>query len=221
MLSKKFFQFFSELERNNSREWFHDHAADFKAHVQAPFIALVEQLLHHMQLRDPLITMAAKDALFRIHRDVRFSKNKAPYKTAMGAAIGRGGRKDMAEPGLYIEAHARGGHVAGGIYMPSREQLADIRSWIADHHDELDRALNEPAFVHAFGSLRGDRSKVMPAEFRDAVASAPLIVHKQFYYWGDITKEDLMAPDAAERIMAKHDAAAPLNEILSRALHGE
>lgn len=221
MLSAQFFQFFTELERNNTRDWFHDHAAEYKNYVQAPFLELVGQLLTRMQTRDPLITMSAKDALFRIHRDVRFSKNKAPYKTAMGAAIGRGGRKDMAEPGLYIEAHARGGHVAGGIYMPSREQLADIRSWIADHHDEVDRAVNEPAFVQAFGSLRGDRSKVMPAEFRDVVATAPLIGHKQFYYWGDITKEDLMAADAAERIMAKHDAASTVNLILRRALHGE
>ncbi|MBU3741187.1 MAG: DUF2461 domain-containing protein [Candidatus Kapabacteria bacterium] len=221
MLSARFFRFFAELERNNTREWFHDHATEFKEHVQAPFLALIEQLLSHMQSRDSLIAMSAKDALFRIHRDVRFAKNKAPYKTAMGAAIGRGGRKDMAEPGLYIEAHARGGHIAGGIYMPSREQLADIRSWIADHHDELDRAVNDPAFVQAFGTLRGERSKVMPAEFRDVVASAPLIVHKQLYYWGDITKQDLLAADAAERIMAKHDAAAHVNDVLRRALHGQ
>jgi uncharacterized protein (TIGR02453 family) len=214
MIPRAFFTFFTELERNNTREWFHDHATDFAQNVKAPFMALVEDVLKRMQLDDPLITMTPSEAVFRIHRDVRFSKNKAPYKTAMGASISRGGRKDMSSPGLYFEINAHGGHVAGGIYMPSKEQLADIRAWIADHHDECMLALNDHTFVQTFGSLRGERNKVLPSEFKDVAKQIPLIANKQFYYWGDISKVDLMSADAADRILAMHHAASPVREML-------
>jgi uncharacterized protein (TIGR02453 family) len=220
MISRDFFSFFVELERNNTREWFHAHSKEFQAYVKAPFMSLVEEVLTLLRAEDPLITMSASDAVFRIHRDVRFSKNKDPYKTAMGASINRGGRKDMSDPGLYFEINARGGHVAGGIYMPSKEQLADIRAWIADHYAEFEEALKAPAFVKAFGELRGERNKVLPSDFKDVAKQMPLIANKQFYYWGDIAAGDLMAADAAQRIMDMHQAAAPVRDILRRALQG-
>lgn len=220
MLSKQFFAFFVALEKNNTREWFEAHKADFEEHVKAPFLDLVQGLVEAMRAEDPLITMTAKDAVFRLHRDVRFSKDIRPYKTNMGAAIARGGRKDMASPGLYVEINAKGGHVAGGIYMPDKEQLADIRAWIADHHTELRKALNTPAFKKAFGELRGERNKIVPAEFKEVVAIEPLIANKQFYYWGDLSKEDLMAKDAVRRIMKLHAAAKPVRDVLHQALTG-
>lgn len=221
MITKDFFAFFAALEKNNTREWFEAHKADFDRHVKAPFHDLVEKLVDEMRAEDPLITMTAKDAVFRLHRDVRFSKDKRPYKTNMAAAIARGGRKDMASPGLYVEINAKGGHVAGGIYMPEKEQLADIRAWIAEHHKDLRKALKAPAFTKAFGELRGERNKIVPAEFREAAAIEPLIANKQFYYWGDVSKEDLMAKDAARRIMKMHAAAKPVRTLLFRALQGE
>lgn len=218
MISQSFFDFFAELEQNNNREWFHAHAKEFTSYVKAPFLGLVEQVLIRLQMEDPLITMTPSDAVFRIHRDVRFSKNKDPYKTAMGASINRGGRTNMAEPGLYFEINARGGHVAGGIYMPSKEQLSNVRSWIADHHQACITALNDPHFVRTFGSLRGERNKVLPREFKDVAQEIPLIANKQFYYWGDISKADLMSADAADRIIAMHDAASPVRALLRQAL---
>lgn len=218
MISHAFFDFLAELERNNNREWFQARALEFTINVKAPFMALVGDVLIRMQVDDPLITMTPSEAVFRIHRDVRFSKNKEPYKTAMGASISRGGRKDMADPGLYFEINARGGHVAGGVYMPSKEQLADIRAWIADHHDECMEALNDPTFIKVFGSLRGERNKILPSDFKDVAKRIPLIANKQFYYWGDISKSDLMSADAADRILAMHHAATPVRTMLRQAL---
>ena len=218
MIQQQFFDFFANLERNNNRAWFQDHATEFSKHVKAPFLTLVEELLFRLRAEDPLITMSATEAVFRIHRDVRFSKNKEPYKTAMGASISRGGRKDMSSPGLYLEINAHGGHVAGGVYMPSKEQLADIRAWIADHPAECMEALNDPAFTAVFGSLRGERNKVLPPDFRDVAKQIPLIANKQFYYWGDISKADLMAADAADRILAMHNAASAVRDMLRQAL---
>lgn len=218
MLPKQFFAFFAALEKNNTREWFDAHKDDFEEHVKAPFHGLVEGLVEAMRTEDPMITMSAKDAVFRLHRDVRFSKDKRPYKTNMGASISRGGRKDMSTPGLYFEANAKGGHVAGGIYMPDKELLADIRAWIADHPKEFRAAINASSFKKAFGELRGERNKVMPAEFKEAIAIEPLIAHKQFYYWGDVSKDDLMSKDAVKRIMAMHKAAKPVRDMLQRAI---
>ncbi|HCN04127.1 MAG TPA: TIGR02453 family protein, partial [Bacteroidetes bacterium] len=160
-----------------------------------------------------------KDAMFRLHRDVRFSKDKSPYKTHVSAHISRGGRKDMAEPGLYIEIGADKGGLAGGVYMPDKEQLSTIRSWIAEHPKEFRSAVTSKAFVQAFGEIRGDRNKIVPAEFRDAAQQEPLISLKQFYYWKDLTPAFLASKDLAKKIVDLHNAAKPVRDVLRAALH--
>jgi len=213
------FPFLSELELNNNREWFEIHKKRYEVEVKKPFLDLITRVISLLQMEEPEITMTAKDALFRIHRDVRFSKDKSPYKTHVSAHISRGGRKDMAEPGLYIEIGADKGGIAGGIYMPDKQQLTAIRSWIAEHPQEFRAAITSKSFVSEFGEIRGERNKIVPNEFRDVVQEEPLISLKQFYYWKDLSPSFLASKDLASEIVRLHNAAKPVRDVLRAALH--
>ena len=115
-LSLQFVDFFQELEHNNYREWFNTNKKRFEKDVKAPFEDLTEEVIHLMQKIDPEITVTPRECVFRIYRDVRFSKNKEPYKTHMAAVVTRGGRKDMTWPGLYYQINHHGVSVAGGCW---------------------------------------------------------------------------------------------------------
>lgn len=123
-------QFFTELAANQDRNWFTDNKARYERDVKAPMGALIEDVAAELARRAIPLTGDAKRGLFRIHRDVRFSKDKAPYKTHAGAVLTRDGRKDT--PGLlYIHLDPTGSFVAAGFYHADPAQLARLRDSIA------------------------------------------------------------------------------------------
>lgn len=216
MLSTAYFKFFAELERNNSKEWFDDHRSTYEVEVRAPFIELVQQTIDAIRTVEPRLAMTAKDAVFRINKDIRFSKDKAPYKTHMGAHISVWGRKAMGKPGLYFEANAKGGMVAGGCYMPDKEELAIYRDLILHEGKDLRKALQGKKFRDTFGELQGERNKVLPAEFRDGAEREPLIFNKQFYWWTNISKSVFTGKDAAQQLLGYYTAAKPVSDFFGR-----
>ena len=98
-----FIDFFKELQQNNHRDWFHSQKKRYENSVKQPFLIFVQEIINQMQDMDQAITMEAKEAMFRINRDIRFSKDKSPYKTHMAAIISAGGKKDMTTPGMYLQ----------------------------------------------------------------------------------------------------------------------
>lgn len=216
-LPSAYFSFMTDLRDNNRRDWFDANKGVFDRDVKAPFHHLIETLIDAIRTYEPMLQQTAKDAIFRLHRDTRFSKDKTPYKTAMGAVISLGGRKAMGYPGFYIEAGADGVTVGGGAYMPDKEQLASIRSLLADEPGVLAGLLQAPDFVACYGALRGDRNRILPAEFKAAAAAEPLIANKQFYYMGDVAVAEVTATDAIPAIMRRYTAALPVQEYLRRA----
>jgi uncharacterized protein (TIGR02453 family) len=123
-------QFFTELAANQERAWFNDHKALYEREVKAPMAALVEDVAAELARRGIPITGDAKRGLFRIHRDVRFSHDKAPYKTHAGAVLTRDGRKST--PGLlYIHLDPTGSFTAAGFYHADPSQLSRLRDGVA------------------------------------------------------------------------------------------
>lgn len=217
MLSQHYFDFFAGLERNNTKEWFDAHKADYERHVKGPFRDLVAALIEAVREREPDLHIEPKDTLFRINRDIRFSKDKSPYKTHMGAIISKYGRKSEGYPGFYIHAEATGGYVGGGAYGPDKERLSIIREMIADDPAAFRKLIGAKPFVKHFESIKGERNKIVPAEFKEAAAAEPLIANKQFYYMAPVPPEIFMRKDAVKAIMAYYDAARPLREYLAQA----
>lgn len=216
-IGSEYFDFFSDLERNNVKEWFHENKKRYENDVKKPFTALVEELLNDVKRLDPTIEMDPKDALFRINRDIRFSADKSPYNTVMKAAFARGGRKS-GYAGYYLGLGADGLHVGGGMYDIAKSELAGIRSYIAENPDEFRELADEKSFLARFGGVKGEKNKRIPAEFREAAERVPEIANTQFYYMAQMKPGEVPKGDALrEQIVEHFSAITPFNSFLNTA----
>lgn len=207
-------QFFAELELDNSREWFAKNKARYEKSVKKPMEAFAGELIERMHAIDPAIQMQPKDAVFRIYRDVRFSKDKSPYKTNAGLSVSAGGKREHSRPGIYFHVDARSMGMASGLYSLEPNQIQALRSYLAANPDEFEACLADPEFVRVFGTIRGEKNKILPAEFKEAGERQPLIYNKQFYYWAEYPGEDITREDLADFVMSHFHAAQPMNEFL-------
>ena len=218
--NKDFISFFKELNLNNDREWFTANKKRYEKDVKQPFHHFVDDLIGRVNAMDPEIVLEPKDAIFRIYRDIRFSKDKTPYKTQTSALIARGGRKNMTDPGLYIQFGADDARIYSGLYMLEKNDLLNVRRHIAAFPEELDALQKEKEFVRVFSEIRGDKNKVLPAEFRAEVATQPLIANKNFYYFAKYEPEFILKEDLIDIIIDHYQIVKPLNLYFSEALHG-
>jgi uncharacterized protein (TIGR02453 family) len=171
-----------------------------------------------MSKLDPALDIDPGEAIFRINRDIRFSKDKTPYKLNNSAIISPRGRKDKNYPGIYLELGPEKLSFYGGVYMPDPQLRDKIRSFIMKHAEEFDRLINEKEFVKSFGEIRGERSKKVPKEFSEAIGLQPLIMNKNWYYCCDLPPEQILADDLIEVILKLNEYARPVKEFLTRAV---
>jgi len=217
MITKNYFEFFNDLAVNNSREWFLEQKPRYEAHVKQPFLEFVERVIDEIRVYEPGITQAAKDAVFRLHRDTRFSKDKTPYKTHLGAAISKEGKKAMGYPGFYFEVGANGCWFGGGAYMPDKEKIETIREVIADHSDEFTTLVRSEPFATLYGQIKGEKNKILPKEIRDVATTVPLIANKQWYWMVQVPNVKVLGAKGVVTAMEYYRAARPLQEFLLRA----
>lgn len=212
------FSFFTELEQNNEKAWFDQNRKRYEKSVKEPLRDFAAEMIPRMQALDPRISMLPKDAVFRINRDIRFSKDKTPYKTNAAIVITPGGRGDHSSIGLYfsLDAHSMG--IASGLYMPTTSQIHSVRSAIAADLDGFRKLIKAPAFVARFGEVQGERNKVLPVEFRDAAIAQPLLYNKQFFYWAQHDPALSLSDDLPNFVMEHVLAAQPLNRFLEQSL---
>jgi uncharacterized protein (TIGR02453 family) len=164
MLTRETITFLKRLDRNNNRDWLQSHKPDFET-AKEDFAKFVEDLIGRIAKFDPKIGgLLPESCTFRIYRDVRFSKDKKPYKTNFGAYLSAGGRKSAA-PGYYF--HLQPGHsfLAAGKYYPEPSELMKVRTAIADHTDEFRKILNARNFKKCFGEIHGEKLKTAPKGF--------------------------------------------------------
>jgi uncharacterized protein (TIGR02453 family) len=214
-----FIKYFKGLIRNNNKEWFDKNKATYESKVKKPFEHLVGDLISTMQKLHPGFHCEIKDAIFRINRDIRFSNDKTPYKTYVSAAIVHGGRKNMVDPGLYIQISPGAFEIFGGVYMPDKEQLSRIRTAINHAPKQIKKLKEDKKFTELFGSIKGEVNKVLPPEFKEAAKAEPLIAHKQFYFSAKYNDDKIMLSDDLLKFIMKHyQAGRPWSDFFSRAL---
>ncbi len=216
---ENFNRFFRGLEKNNDKTWFDKNKANYEKSVKLPFEHLVADLILKMQKLHPGFHCDVKSAVFRIYRDIRFSADKTPYKTHVSAAIVHGGKKNFVDPGLYFEMGAKGIGIYGGVYMPEKEQLYNIRAYIASHAAEVKKLKADKKFNSVYGGIQGEVNKVIPGEFKEAFAAEPLIAHKQFYFMARFDDPKLVTSDKLlDFIMDKYKIGLPWANFFSNAL---
>lgn len=216
--TREYQAFFQELSKNNTRVWFDSNRKRYEEHVKQPFAAFVEVMIGLIRADDPEVAITAKDAIFRINRDIRFSKEKSPYKTHMAANVSKEGRKSKEWPGFYFQFSADRVTVGGGTYMTEPPALYKIRKTIIKDLPSFKKLVKAKSFTSRYGSLKGERNKVLPLEFRQWAREEPLVANKQFYFMSDLDASVLLGKTLTDRLMSYYRAGSDVNAFLRSAI---
>jgi len=219
-LSENYRKFFIDLAPNNNSEWFNINRKRYEIDVKVPFNQLVAELIIRLAEVDKnMVGIKASDCIFRINRDIRFSKDKTPYKPHMSAAIAPGGKKNFAYPGFYFEATPEGINIYGGVYVADKGQLEKIRNLIAENLEAFNKLLTSPDFKNKYGGkILGETQIRIPKELKEAADKQPLIYNKQFYYKTSLDESYLTRPDLLDVLVDYFKASQGMNTFLKKAL---
>ena len=173
-------RFLRALKRNNRREWFNAHRDKYEAHVRAPMTAIILQLAEDFRQFGPEFVVSPKTSMYRIYRDIRFSENKAPYKTHVAAIFPTRGLPKHEGAGLYFHVSVEDVWVGGGMYAPSAVELHAVREHIAANSRRLRTLVESPAFRRDVGALDGERLQRVPRGFPKGHEAAEYLKFRQF-----------------------------------------
>jgi uncharacterized protein (TIGR02453 family) len=215
-MDKKVLNFLSELKDNNNRDWFNANKPRYEE-ARNVLIDFVNTLIPAIRDFDNTIDLiSAKECIFRIYRDVRFSKNKDPYKTNMGAYIARGGRKSL-NAGYYIHLDPGQSFLAGGMYMPQPEQLKKIREEIYFNYDEFMRILNDKDFKAYFPKLMDtDKLKNPPKGYDKEWHGIEVLKHKSYAVSHMVDDEVIVSEGFFEYSVKVFQQLYKMNSFLNR-----
>lgn len=210
--------FLKALAQNNNRDWFTENKKNYQESLEL-FRSFTAKLLTGITEFDPSLgDIVAKDAIFRIYKDVRFSKDKTPYKTHFGAWMCKGGRKSR-DAGYYFHLEPDNTFMAAGVYMPPKEMLDLIRQEIIFHPTAYLEIINDPQIVNNYerGGLE-DRLKKGPAGFPKDFEYIDEIKYKHYifsknYEWAEILKDDF-----SQKVIDDFRGVYPLVEYLNHAM---
>jgi uncharacterized protein (TIGR02453 family) len=210
-------RFLRELKKNNDRDWFNENKSRFETSVKEPMLQLLAALAVRMKGVHPEIELEPKKAMYRIYRDVRFSKDKAPYKTWIAAAFTYQGFDRKQDAAFYFHITPEEVGVGGGLYAPAGDRLKNLRAAIDADAAELRGILKEKKFKKSFGELTGEELQRIPQGFDKEHPDADLLRKKQFLCWKalptsvirkaeflDELAEDFAAMAAFVRYLAEH-----------------
>jgi uncharacterized protein (TIGR02453 family) len=213
--------FFRGLERNNRREWFQPRKAVFEHSVKEPMRELVAALSQALANFAPEYATDPSRAIFRIYRDVRFSKNKKPYKEHIAASFPLRGGMDHGHGGYYCAVSHKEVAVGGGVYMPDPAALAAIRNHIAQHHADLRRILAAPKLRRLLGELQGEQLARVPKGFACDHPAADLLRFKQLYLYAELPPDVATSPRLYQEIVDRFRAMVPFMRFLNAPLPKE
>lgn len=223
MITKDTLQFLEDLKNNNHRDWFQANQDRYESYKQ-DYRNTVEAFLDVMKpLDETLEQLEFKDCSYRINRDIRFSKDKTPYKTHMGIWMCEG-KKHTNLAGYYVHIEPESGFAGGGLYMPEAPALNKVRREIDGFYEELEDVLNAPDFKKVYGGLDTDEGMVlksMPKGFDKNHPAIELLKFKTFLATAKISKKELLSKTFVQDTSEKLIVLKPLVEFLNRALTTE
>jgi uncharacterized protein (TIGR02453 family) len=217
-------RFLLELRANNDRAWFQPRKAEYERLLKEPLEALCVVLDERFAARRIPLRADARSP-FRIYRDVRFSKDKSPYKTHVSASFawaGKGGAEGAT--GKADEVHGVGGYfhfepdeeyVGGGMWHPERPRLEAWRSLVANDPRRVHKAIDAPSFKHAFGQVDGDRLQRVPSGFPSDHPEAELLRLKDVTFGRRLTADEALSPELPDILADAFAAAQPVMVLLA------
>lgn len=220
IIPKATFDFFKNLEKNNNRDWFNEHKTEFKT-IEADIKSIYQGVTDMLNEHDEIDKMK----MFRIYRDVRFSKNKLPYKTHFGGSFHR--KKPELRGGYYMHIQPNNkSFIAVGFWEPNKEDLLRIRKEFELDATEIRDILNNNAFNSVWGSeFVGDEVKTAPKGFSKEHPNIDLIKKKQFIFTKTYTDKEVLSNKFIEDVNTSFKAVKPffnlMSDILTTDLNGE
>jgi len=223
MLSKDSIQFIDDLKANNNRDWFLDNKKRYEV-FKKDYYQLVADFLNAMKPLDPTLEMLeVKNCTFRINRDIRFSKDKSPYKDHIGVWLSSGA-KGKNRSGYYVHIARSGSFIAGGFYCPEAEDLKKVRKEISYFHEDLDEILREKNFKKEFGDFDRNEENVLknpPRGYEKDHPAIELLKLKSFETSQKFNIEEATKEDFVSKMVKKLILIKPLNDFINRALTSE
>ncbi|HEX8268827.1 MAG TPA: DUF2461 domain-containing protein [Flavobacterium sp.] len=223
MISKESLKFLTDIKKNNNREWFLSNKTRYDKYKAEYHRVISEFLAEMVPLDSSLKNLEVKDCAFRINRDIRFSKDKRPYKTNMAIWMSAG-QKNTNLAGYYIHIEPGASFIAGGVYWPDAADLKKIRNEIAYFHEDLEQIVSDKNFQKEFGNLDADETnslKTAPKGFEKDHPAIHFLKLKCVTATHKIEDKLLSDKDLVKIIARKLVALKPLNEFLNRALTTE
>ena len=217
MIQSATLQFLNDLSDNNERDWFKANKKVYDAAKKNIESVVSEVISGLVQYEPDFSSMEAKKAIFRIFRDTRFSNNKAPYKTNMGAWMARGGRKSPFA-GFYLHIEPGKSFLAGGVYNPESKVLKAIREGIDYDAQSLRDIIESKSFKNAFGEMEGAKVKTSPKGYSKDHPDIDLLRHKSYLMSVNLTDEEIMAEDFVSNALSVYANMVPLNNYLNQAI---
>jgi uncharacterized protein (TIGR02453 family) len=205
--------FLKALEKHNDRTWFEAHRGEYET-AMGRFEEFVGAVIMEISRFDDLGGVTPKECLFRIYRDVRFSKDKSPYKTAMGASIGPAGRKSMGFP-YYLHVQP-GNHsmLAGGWHDPSPQQIAAWRNAVVDNPAAVKKIIGRKDFVAAFGEMAGEKLARAPRGYPADHPELELLRLKEVAVMHTVTDKDLLSSAVVQKSAEVYKTMKPFLDYL-------
>jgi uncharacterized protein (TIGR02453 family) len=217
MINPIIFQFLKDLEENNNRDWF---TANKKYYLKANDAVkeYVANMIREVSMFDENIKgIEPKQCIFRIYRDVRFSKDKSPYKLNFGGFLVKNGRRS-GNAGYYLHLENKNSFIAGGIHMPPSPELKKIRKEVYYNIDEFKKVINEPDLVKSFGNISGEKLVRPPKDFPADFPDIDLLKFKSYAFAEAMSNELCLSENFFELLMEKFKTLKPFIKFINRGL---
>lgn len=207
-LTKDNLTFLTDLRENNNRDWFNDNKLSFEKN-QKEFKSFHSELKKMMDTHDQL----DKSKVYRIYRDVRFSKDKTPYKTHWSGSFGRA--THHLRGGYYYQVESGKNFAAGGFFGPNSQDLLHLRKQISQFSDPLRAVLASESFKKHFGNLDGEKVKTTPKGFDKEDPEIDLLRHKQFLVYRHFSDEEVLGENFKDLLNDTFKAMRPFFDVMS------
>lgn len=218
-IEKSTLDFLTQLKKNNNREWFTANKDKYLA-AHANVTAFVGELLVQIGKFDKTaIGLDPKKCVFRIYRDVRFSKDKSPYKTNFGASMAGGGKGLTGRAGFYMHLESGNGFLAGGVYMPEPDRLKLIREDISMEGKKFLKVINDKAFKKNFGGLSDEEKlSTAPKGFDKEDPMVEYLKYKSYIAYHEMDSKTILSPKFSAYCVDIFKSMVPFNNFLNASL---
>ena len=220
MISANSFKFLKALKTNNNKPWFDEHRAEYEI-LKKEMSNLCQQAMDEISKFDnSIIGLQPKDCTFRINRDVRFSKDKSPYKTNVGAYLAKGGKKSD-YCGYYLHIEAGKSMLAGGLWMPDAPKLKTARQEIDYNFADFKKIISDKKFTNYFGKIGGEKLVNAPKGYDDNNPAIDLLKHKSWVVSHSFTDKEVMDKNFSKTIAQGGKLLFPFLQFFNQAFTAE